>query len=638
MLKRRIFYSGFLLSLFCSFVLIFSGCSETATDHSESDGISEESVISDQEIDQEAMTANFDEEDLDTAYDEETAVIITCENGNISIQGSEAETGDGIITITAAGTYVLKGELENGQIVVDADKEDMVHLVFSGFSISCGDSAAVYGKQSEKIIVTLEEGTENKISDGAEYYYEDASEDEPNAAFFSKDDITFNGNGILTVEGNYKHGINSKDTLKIVSGTFYITSVSDGIRGKDAIIVKDGEFLLTAGSDGIQSNNSTESDKGYIYLQGGSYNIQAENDGIQAETALIIEGGEYEITTSEGSEGPIQTSMQGSTEESSDSAKALKAGVSLNIKGGSFTIDSLDDSVHCNGDIAIDGGEFIISSGDDGIHADNSLVINDGTIQILKSYEGIEGLNIVINGGEIDLTASDDGLNAAGGNDASSIGGRPGQNAFAEGETSDMYIEVNGGKLTVDASGDGIDSNGSIKITGGETYISGPTDNGNGSLDYNTTAVIEGGIVIAAGSSGMAQTFSDSSSQNFVTVFLSDTEPAETKISLTDSEGNEILDYTPEKSYSCVVFSCDSLTEGETYKLITGETETEIEITGISTQAGTGSFGMGSIEGGAMRQRDMNKEASGDASRPEGSFPADGKGEARENGEMPQLP
>ena len=105
--------------------------------------------------------------------------------------------------------------------------------------------------------------------------------------------------------------------------------------------------------------------------------------------------------------------------------------------------------------------------------------------------------------------------------------------AFAEGETSDMYIEVNGGKLTVDASGDGIDSNGSIKITGGETYISGPTDNGNGSLDYNTTAVIEGGIVIAAGSSGMAQTFSDSSSQNFVTVFLSDTESAETKISLT---------------------------------------------------------------------------------------------------------
>lgn len=58
------------------------------------------------------------------------------------------------------------------------------------------------------------------------------------------------------------------------------------------------------------------------------------------------------------------------------------------------------------------------------------LLFPEETIQINRSYEGLEALNILISGGSITVTASDDGINAAGGNDGSSVNGRPGQNNF----------------------------------------------------------------------------------------------------------------------------------------------------------------------------------------------------------------
>ena len=51
----------------------------------------------------------------------------------------------------------------------------------------------------------------------------------------------------------------------------------------------------------------------------------------------------------------------------------------------------------------------------------------------------------------------------------------------------------------VDAGGDGIDANHSLYIEGGETYVSGPTNSGNGALDYGGQARVTGGIFVAVG-------------------------------------------------------------------------------------------------------------------------------------------
>ena len=128
--------------------------------------------------------------------------------------------------------YVLSGALSDGRIVVEATDQDKIQLVFDGVSVHSGDGPAVYVKQANKVFVTLAEGTSNTLSDSATYTLEEGT-DEPNAALFSKDDLTINGTGSLEVAGSYAHAVNSKDDLVITGGTLTVTAVEDGLRGRD---------------------------------------------------------------------------------------------------------------------------------------------------------------------------------------------------------------------------------------------------------------------------------------------------------------------------------------------------------------------------------------------------------------------
>ncbi|MFA7144710.1 MAG: carbohydrate-binding domain-containing protein, partial [Candidatus Izemoplasmatales bacterium] len=233
------------------------------------------------------------------------------------------------------------------------------------------------------------------------------------------------------------------------------------------------------------------------------------------------------------------------------------------IASGTFDIVSKDDAIHANTNVQIDNGEFTISSSDDGIHADTSLTINGGIINITKSYEGIESINIIINGGTIHVVASDDGLNAAGGNDGSStFGGWPGS------ATGNATITFTGGYIYVNSKGDGVDANGSISMSGGTVIVSGPTDSGNGPLDYDSTFTMTGGQFVAAGSSGMAQNISSSSTQYGVLIYFSST--LTSLIRISDASGGEVITFKPEKSYQCLLVCSPNLKSGQTYSIYTG--------------------------------------------------------------------
>lgn len=492
--------------------------------------------------------------------------VITGKGDSVSVTGTGAAVDQRIVTITAAGTYRLSGEITDGQIAVNAGKEDEIRLILDGFTISNASSSAVYGIKSGSITITTEEGTDNYISDGTQYQYEEEGADEPDAAVFSKDDIILEGSGTLTVTGNYGCGIRSKDDLTVKSGTYVIDAVQDAMKGKDSVEIEGGTFTLNAGEDGIQASNDEEEDKGYVKISDGTFSITAAAKGIKAETLLEVTGGTIEI-------------------------------------------DSEDDAVHCNGDVNITGGTFTIATGDDGIHADNQVVIDDGTITIIESYEGIEGLTIDINGGVIDVTSEDDGLNAAGGNDGSGndgsgndgsgnlesgMEGRPGGPGGAFGSTEGAYIKITGGEIKVSASGDGIDSNGDFYMEGGTVIVEGPTDNGNGTLDYDGTGTISGGTFMGTGSSGMLQSFSSDSTQNVIVVYFAETKTAGTEWALTSGDETVMLSGNPDKEYSSLIISSPELKDGETYQLAAGEESKEITVSGIITQSGTRS----GMEGG----------------------------------------
>ena len=490
----------------------------------------------------EAVVENADTHDSaeDDVWDGSEAIRIVL-NGSSITAGGEGVTVDGSrATITAAGTYEISGSLADGQILVNTEDEKKVRLVLNGVDIDCSTSAPIAIMAADEVVVILANGSDNHLSDGSAYVFESAEEDEPNAALFSKADLTITGTGSLTVAGNYSDGIASKDGLVIAGGTVSVTAVDDGIRGKDYLVVRDGSVTVNAQGDGLKSDNEEDATMGYVLIEGGTVSVAAGGDAIQAQTDAMITGGEVGLSSGGGSNGRVDESA---------SAKGIKGIVSVTIDGGTITVSSADDAIHSNGSVTINGGTFVIASGDDGMHADTALEINGGEISITGSYEGIESAAITINDGNIRIVASDDGINVAGGNDGSGMnmgpgfggghGGGPGQDSFAA--AGNYRLTINGGYIYVDANGDGIDSNGSIEMTAGVAIVNGPTERMNGALDYVSGFSMTGGFLVAAGSSGMAEAPSESSSQYSVLVNLSSTQRAGTLIHIQRSDGRRFL-------------------------------------------------------------------------------------------------
>jgi len=190
-----------------------------------------------------------------TDYGTSTGNRILLKGTSIEVLGTGATVVGTKVTITRAATWEIVGALADGQVRVDsADSGDMI-LLLNGVDIACSTSAPLYIANSPDVAIVLVQGTQNFLTDGASYVFEVAGEDEPNAALFSKADLTLSGLGSLTVTGNYNDGIASKDSLLIESGTYVITARDDGIRGKDDLIVAGGSLTITAAGDGLSSDN-----------------------------------------------------------------------------------------------------------------------------------------------------------------------------------------------------------------------------------------------------------------------------------------------------------------------------------------------------------------------------------------------
>ncbi|MBP3506668.1 MAG: carbohydrate-binding domain-containing protein [Lachnospiraceae bacterium] len=446
----------------------------------------EQAVTSNKNI--EEVRENESQTEIELKDDE-----ITASTHLVAIEGN-------VVKIIQAGSYVFTGELSDGRIVVEADKEDAVELVLNGVDITCSDYAPIQVLQADNVTINLAEESVNVLTDGSTYSLAD-EEDNTDGVIFSKDDLEFKGNGTLYINGNYKHGIVGKDDVTIHGGTYVIQAVEDGVNANDSITIEDGDFTIAAG--------------------------------------------------------------------------------------------------------------------DDGIHVDELLTINAGIIMVAESTEGLEGHQVIINGGDIDITASDDGINSNSGSDSEnaelnvtmeaggafpetveegSLPERPEDETFPEesergnilgGERGqgrmggmtmdadeDSLIQINGGTIQVDANGDGLDSNGYLEINGGAIYISGSVGNGDSAIDYGLEATISGGSIVAAGFSGMAETFSSESQQYSIQYKMQDIKAAGTSVVVRDSSGAEILSFTPGKEYNCLILSSPEMEEGERYTIeIDGNTE-----------------------------------------------------------------
>ena len=539
----------------------------------------------------------FTDRDYNTEYDESSSIRIQLNGSSATASSNSVQIAGTTVTITEEATYILSGTLDDGMVIVDAPDTAKLQLVLDGVNINSQTSTPLYILEADKVVVTLADGSENTLSNGGSFVAID--EENIDAALYSKQDLTLNGSGSLTVTSPAGHGIASNDDLVITGGAYTVSAASHGLNANDSVrITGETSLAVDAGKDGIHAENNDDTSLGFVYISNGAMDIESEGDGVSAGAYMQIENGVFQIVAGGGSEnsskessdswggfrggrGPRQTAESAdTTDDSSTSMKGIKSTGDMVITNGSFTIDSADDAVHSNASLTVNGGTFEIASGDDAFHADETLTVTEGTVNITESYEGLEALHVNIQGGDITLVSRDDGLNAAGGTDASgTAGGRDGMFGGRGGgpgggtSTSNGSITISGGTLHITASGDGIDANGSLTVSGGYTVVAGPTQGDTATLDYDTSATITGGTFIGTGASGMAQTFSDSE-QGVVSVSVGN-QSAGTAITLTDSDGNTIISYTPELSFHVVIFSSPDIVSGQTYTVTAGSVSGE---------------------------------------------------------------
>lgn len=489
-------------------------------------------AMSDAAID---ITDMFTKRDLAGNYDESEAVKITLSGKTAACNSSNVQIEDGVVTIKAAGVYVLSGTFTDGTIVVDAGDDDKVQLVLDGVSITAADYAAIYAKNADKVFVTLAEGAGNSLTVSGDYVQTD--DNNVDAVIFAKCDLTLNGTGSLTVKDNTGHGIVSKDDLVVTGGTYTIYSQDHCLNGKDSVRIADGTFNLSCDEDGIHAGNDDQQD-GYVYIEGGDINI---------------------------------------------------------------------------------------SVGDDALHAEGLLIITGGDIDVSKSCEGVEGYKILVTGGDIDVISSDDGFNAAGGSSGSGdnhdgFGDGPGMGGVDMDADNDAYILITGGRININANGDGIDSNGCIGITGGSVYVLGPSDNGNGAMDYGICAAITGGEIVAVGGSGMAQGFGDESTQCSALVNFDEWVDAGETITLTDSDGKEVFSYKVDKKFNSVVISTSDMKQGDNYTLTVGDQNSTFTLDDITYSEGSGGMQRpgGNLDNGGIQRPGGNSD-DGNMQRPGGN-------------------
>ena len=616
-MKKRLFLAVILI-----LSISVSGCGSRNDNEFSEDTIAEEGTTDTPII---IDTSDvFSDRDFEVGYDESESAVIQLNGDSATCNSDAVQIAGSTITITDEGTYILSGTLNDGMIIVNSEKSDKTQLVLNGVTIHSETSAPIYILQSDKVFITTATGTVNTLSNGGEFVAID--ENNIDAVIFSKEDVTLNGSGTLVITSPAGHGIVSKDSLTITSGSYNINCASHGLAGKDDICIANADLTIISGKDGIHAENDDDTAAGFIYIQSGTFDIAAEGDGISASSYMQIEDGTFLITSGGGSAnasakasdswgnfagdgrpqggrfqgeknqgdkpqmdmpqgdmpqgdmpqgdnptgsfGTLEENTTSETADDSTSIKGIKATSNLIINGGTFTINSADDSVHSNASITVNGGIFEIASGDDAFHADETLTITAGTINITESYEGLEALHLYVAGGDITLVASDDGLNAAGGTDSSGGGGRDGMFGHGMSSSSNGSITISGGTLNITAYGDGIDANGSLEIKGGFTTVCGPTQGDTATLDYDTSGTITGGTFIGSGASGMAQSFSESG-QGVIAVKVSN-QSAGTTVTLTDSKGNVVFTFTPELSFEVVILSSPDIVTGETYTITVG--------------------------------------------------------------------
>ena len=553
--------------------LALTGCSATSASNTSATSAISTSTSSDS--DTKSKTADSFSTDVkngaklaeDTHYSAKDLTWDSSSEVTIDLSNPTATDGvtvsDGVITITKAGNYRLSGTY-SGQVKVEAADSDMVRLILDNATITNSTGAAINVVEADEVVIYTASGSTNTVSDGSSY--SDTASGSPDAAIYSKSDLTLAGEGTLKVEGKYEEGIHTMDGLVIASGTLEVTAANTGIKGKDYVDILDGTVTVTATKDGIKATNDTDGNRGWVRLSGGTVNISAGDDGFKAERVLEISGGTLNIT------------------ESNEGIEAQY----INILDGTVNVTSSDDGINASYSTTSTSSTSTTST-ESTSSSTTQTTQTSQTAQNTQSGQPAQGN--AAQGGQ-------GGQPPAGGQAPSGNMGQPPAGGGGMGgghgtfEVVDATINIAGGTVTVNANGDGIDSNGTATLSGGTLVVNGPFTNGNASLDTNGDLLLNGTTVVAGNSGDMFEAPASSSTSGYVKLTNLSNVSSGTTIQVADSSGKVVANYKVTNSNTALILvSSANITKGQSYTVYTTTDSVDASSTSVASNATSlGSF------------------------------------------------
>ena len=602
----------------------------------------------------------FTANDQDGEWDTENATVITLNGTEAKVSGQGAYAYDGGVVISNAGTYVISGTLTDGSIVVDTYSSSKVWILLSGVDITCEDNACIQVEEADKVFLTLAAGTVNTLTGGEEYSAE-AQEDGTDGVIYAHDDLTINGSGSLTINAQYKHGIEANDDLVITGGNISIEAVKDGISANDSFRLMNADITIQAGDEGIKV---TTEETGYFYMESGTLNVTSDGDSIHAAGDVTIQDGTLTLSSQDdGVHADGKIYFYNGSLLITECYEGLEASA-IEVYDGDITITSSDDGFNANGatsSFGMGGGMNFGGMNNGGMGRFGSTETEEGAEsgerpempengsfesgempeapenfesgEMPERPEGFESgempeppagfesgempeLPEGFESGEMPQAPMDMGESASAGENAGSMqdAAVTAENSETEAEDEECYILIAGGTITIlnetGNDADGLDTNGDLIITGGDIRVSLQGQGSNNAIDYGSenggTATISGGTLVAAGGASMAESFDTTSEQPSILYTLSETAEAGTKVSLLDENGTVLLSYEVPYSFTSLHISCPDLQVGKTYQLVTGDQTEEIT---LEDTAGTYGNAQNSTFGGGMGG--MNRNGSG---------------------------
>ena len=264
---------------------------------------------------------------------------------------------------------VVQGESTHGSLTYEGPLKCKFYL--NGLNLKSDKGAAIDIECGKRVDLILKEGTENVLAD--------AAGGEQKAALYCKGHLEVSGSGNLTVTGNAKHAIATKEYMQLKKTTGKITinkAMSDAMHVGQYFLMSGGTVIISGqGGDGLQVETITLSDdvtpdpskenNGLMFIRGGKLNITANGictKGIKAPSDMTVSGGIFTIdAVGDGSRGIQVAGNMLINQDDNPTAMTIKA-LGTTYEDEETEEDSRCMGIKVKGNLTINAGTILVSN------------------------------------------------------------------------------------------------------------------------------------------------------------------------------------------------------------------------------------------------------------------------------------